>query len=179
MWKQKGKVLQLVTGARPPCPTLVGSGYQQVGDRNSLPRTSLVAFHRSTSGCDALFISISLEFAFKIFFFFPWAFPSHLFPGWNMKACNILLYARWAVGRDGSAGELAKASRPQPLSSSCNTSVWLVLKYQHRSSCLFQTGLPRARKQNIKKGLKGNTRAVGFALHSWITCFQTDVNSAR
>lgn len=70
MWKQKGKVLQLVTGARPPCPTLVGSGYQQVGDRNSLPRTSLVAFHRSTSGCDALFISISLEFAFKIFFFF-------------------------------------------------------------------------------------------------------------
>lgn len=117
MWKQKGKVLQLVTGARPPCPTLVGSGYQQVGDRNSLPRTSLVTFHRSTSGCDALFISISLEFAFKIFFFFSLGFPKS-FISWlkyeslqYLTLCKMGCWQRWVSwgtgkGQPSSALEL-------------------------------------------------------------------------
>jgi len=142
--KTRRKVLQLVTEAPPPWPTSGSSGYQQVSDGNSPPRRSLVALHWFT-GCDALLIPTSLEPEFKIYFFLCFI-KSHLFPSLDMKACNILHYGRWAVGRatshcttsrctsrDGSAGELAKAIHHQPLSSSCNTSVWLVLKYQHRS----------------------------------------------
>lgn len=170
--RQKGEALEPVTEAHSPRPTCVSTIRSAMGTNPPTPSlVTLCCF----IGCDALS---------SWHFFFARAFIGHLFPGLNTKACSILRYTMWAVGRSGhitshqqrwvnqgtGKGPWARPAAPVPnqhLRINTEVLAYSRLAYQEQENRL------------LRRVLKGNTTCVGFALLWGITHFQMDANSAH